>query len=235
MRKWIVDLCNKQWFQKALEWFVNAGVSKVFIPLYASRFGVKKEELTKDLGSFSSLQEFFTRPISLDLRPLGDGPYVSPCDGYISEAGPMDDGRGFYVKDRRVNVKSLTGGEQSYEAFQVLYLAPGDYHRFHGIDTNAFSSVHSIGTHSLPVNDWGFRLGNPFLENYRVIMDTDQYTYVAVGAVNVNSIVIKKTSFEKGEEIGHFAMGSTIVLLYKQDPGPLKLGPIRARENLCQG
>ena len=45
------------------------------------------------------------------------------------------------------------------------------------------------------------------------------YTFIKVGAMFVNSIKLTNTSTEwkKGEEVGYFTFGSTVVMLFEKD------------------
>lgn len=226
----IVNFFNNKIINKIFIKFVRSGFSKLFIPLYKRIYKID-ESIILD-NKFDSLHSFFVRNIDLEKRPIGDGKFVSPCDGFISAAGKLSDKTTFKVKGKLVDVNSLIKEEKMFKYFQVIYLSPRDYHQFHAIDDNIFYEKKELGTISIPVNDLGFKMGNPFLENHRIILKSKDYYYIPIGATNVNSIDINKTEFKKGEKIGKFNFGSTIVILYEEIPGDSKFGKIKVRENL---
>ena len=228
--KILIDFCNLGFINKIFYKLMRTKFSALFIPIYKKSYKIDESIIVDD--KFDSLEDFFTRKIDMTKRPEGAGKYISPCDGFISAAGKLSEDKTFKVKGHIVDTLSLTGDSESYEYYQVIYLSPSDYHRFHAIDENEFVSSKTIGKKSIPVNDKGFKIGNPFLKNYRIILKSKDYAYIPVGATNVNSIEIKKRKFLKGEEIGQFGFGSTIVILYKETPGTSKFGKIKVREDL---
>lgn len=233
MRKKIYELISSQPINKYIKKFMESKMSKYFVNPYINFFKVNTKEFKRHY--YHSLQDFFTREINLDLRPKSDALYTSPCDGIIVEKGLIKQDTHFFIKGKKVTLKELIGEESNeYQSFQVIYLSPKDYHRFHAIDKNHFISKKEIGNTSIPVNDLGFACGNPFLENHRIILKTEDYAYIPIGATNVNSIKITKTSFDKYDEIGRFEMGSTIVILYKKLLNNLKSGEIKVFESLIK-
>lgn len=124
--------------------------------------------------------------------------------------------------------------------FLTYYLCPTDYHRVHSpVAGKIFRATHIPG-HLWPVNKWSTtNINDLFSVNERVIVEIET-TYgdvgvVFVGATNVGDMVMTFDSeistnkrnllvkqvkdyspnipIEKGEELGMFKMGSTIVLL----------------------
>ena len=64
----------------------------------------------------------------------------------------------------------------------------------------------------------------PISHNYRMISELQYqnnkyFTLVKVGAMFVNSIKLTNTSnsWKKGEEIGYFAFGSTVVMFFEEN------------------
>ncbi len=103
----------------------------------------------------------------------------------------------------------------------VLYLSPGDYHRFHSA-----TGFEVVRRKVIEGGLWGVdeqnlvKKGKIYEKNSRLILHgkwKEGYLgMVLVGALNVGRIVVKdKIVFEKGEEIGYFNLGSTIVLLFE--------------------
>lgn len=103
--------------------------------------------MKKSITEFETLNDFFVREIKDDARVLGDGDMISPCDGRIMSVGVIDKNRIDSVKGRDYSMtKFLTGSDQidfdwyvnnvkkdkNNQLYYVnIYLAPGDYHRFH--------------------------------------------------------------------------------------------------------
>lgn len=145
----------------------------------------------------------------------------------------------------------------------IYYLCPTDYHRVHApIDGEIVSVTHVPGA-LWPVNDWSVKnIGELFAVNERVIFNfitaLGPVALVMVGATNVGQITVsfdstivsncssrtaktvktvkydKPIRISKGQEIGIFNMGSTVVMLY----GPKflnvlpKLGQVKVSESL---
>lgn len=210
--------------------FARAGLYRWF----ARRYGASLEDVDADLRSFPSLQAFFRRALRPGARPLAAGPLVWPCDGRIVTAGPLKGARVPQVKGRDYDLAdllgdadlaaSLAGGQQA-----TIYLAPGDYHRVHSpIDAELLSVTPLPGT-LFPVHPGAVRsIDQLFVRNSRHVfsMRTDSgapAALVMVGAYNVGytSITRREGSVRRGEELGQFGFGSTVVLVLGPGSPPL--------------
>jgi len=152
---------------------------------------------------------------------------------------------GDYISKESKN--KLEGGD-----FINFYLSPRDYHRYHApIDMRITKAVHIPGK-LYPVNfTWLRKIDNLFIENERVVLECytkeDKLFYmIFVGALNVGKIAFTfdasiqtnartdlqryyhydNLSLTKGEELGHFEMGSTIVMLFEKELIDFDLGHV---------
>ena len=89
-----------------------------------------------DLASYASFNQFFTRALAADARPLGTG-ITSPADGTISELGRIDHHCIMQAKSTYYRLQQLLAGNaeltQTFTdgSFATIYLSPRDYHRVH--------------------------------------------------------------------------------------------------------
>lgn len=132
--------------------------------------------------------------------------------------------------------KDFSGGE-----FATIYLAPYNYHRVHAPLAGRLQSMHYVPGKLFSVNAATVaRLPSLFVQNERLVCHIDTSSgpaiLVFVGAMNVGSISTPWTdeirpkksgivesidlaasplsrSFKKGDQLGWFNMGSTVVLL----------------------
>ena len=237
------------------------------IKWFTKAFGVDLSEAKQsDPASFASFNEFFTREIKEELRPIADTAIVSPVDGTVSQSGAITEGRIFQAKGQEFTVQELLAcdaveaGIYDRGQFATVYLSPRDYHRMHmPFKGELVEQVHvpgrlfSVAPHTVKT------VPRIFARNERVVatFDTEygRMAMVLVGAINVAAIEtvwdglvtppkgkkISRKSYEKGdvtldkgEEMGRFNMGSTIVLLMEsKEPAlagflkeglPLKMG-----------
>ncbi len=123
-----------------------------------------------------------------------------------------------------------------------FYLSPKDYHRYHiPIDMKVTKAIHVPGK-LFPVNIPSLKKRlNLFIENERVVLECfyegKRFYLVLVGALNVGQMVLNfepqietniqtdeiklfeysDLELKKGEELGYFKMGSTIILIAEKD------------------
>jgi hypothetical protein len=77
----------------------GGSVTTAAIARFVRRYGVNMDEAANpDVGSYSSFNEFFTRPLKASARPLAQAAFVSPVDGAISQCGPIEGDRIFQAK-----------------------------------------------------------------------------------------------------------------------------------------
>jgi len=105
---------------------------------FVGKYGVNMDEaLNPDIKSYASFNEFFTRPLRPDARPLANADFICPVDGAISQFGEIDDHQIFQAKGHTFSTTELVGGDAALAArfqhgsFANLYLSPKDYHRLH--------------------------------------------------------------------------------------------------------
>ncbi|MEC7584019.1 MAG: archaetidylserine decarboxylase [Planctomycetota bacterium] len=209
-------------------------VRRPFYRWFARRYGANLEEIDGDLTDFQSLQRFFQRGLRSDARPIADTALVWPCDGRIVNSGPIDNGRIPQVKNVDYSVGELVGddslAEQLHDGTQVtIYLAPGDYHRVHSPFDCTIEAVTALPGTLFPVNPPAVRcIPRLFVRNARHVLrcrlpDGRLAATVLVGAFNVGGTRITVEpgqSIAKGDEVGQFGFGSTVVaLLAKGQPG----------------
>lgn len=142
-----------------------------------------------------------------------------------------------FTKDKSAFEKYNNG------TFLTYYLCPTDYHRVHSPVTGEIKRVVYIPGALWPVNPWSTEnIHELFSVNERILVEieTDRglVGVMFVGATNVGKIVlsfdpeiignqllsdtVKEKSYtnlkiSKGDELGMFRMGSTIVMLYSEN------------------
>jgi phosphatidylserine decarboxylase len=182
------------------------------------------------------------------------GAVLSPSDSRLSSIGPVPaDGRLEQIKGRTYPVQALLGGDEAAEfargAQATLYLSPAMYHRVHSPVGGRIRCWRYLPGRLFPVNTVAVRLVDQlFVVNERiaVVIDTEAFGAVAVvmvGATNVGRMTLAFDSLatnaglpatfvrpavpipvERGQELGTFNLGSTVVLLVAHAEG-LAPGP----------
>ena len=121
--------------------FANAqagGITTAVIRKFVARYGVNMDEAeNSDIASYSSFNDFFTRPLRAGARPLAQADFICPVDGAISQFGQIERDQIFQAKGHQYSTTALVGGDAQLAAlfqdgsFATIYLSPRDYHRIH--------------------------------------------------------------------------------------------------------
>lgn len=105
---------------------------------FVARYGVDMSEAAEPrIESYASFNDFFTRALRPDARPLADADYICPVDGAISQLGRIEGEQIFQAKGHSYTATALLGGDAGLAAqfadglFATIYLSPRDYHRIH--------------------------------------------------------------------------------------------------------
>jgi phosphatidylserine decarboxylase len=167
---------------------------------------------------------------------------VSPCDAIVGAFGPIADTELFQVKGAPYSLLDLVGDPALADAhrngrFVTLRLTSSMYHRFHAPHDCHIEQVTSISGDTWNVNPISLkRIERLFCKNERAVIRTrlpngEALTLVPVAAILVASIRLHfldivlgagnrgPTNFacdatvRKGEELGWFEHGSTIIVL----------------------
>jgi phosphatidylserine decarboxylase len=206
---------------------------------------------------YPSFDAFFTRPLRDGARSPSADAVVSPADGTLVSSGPVDPGARLFVKGRPYDVADLVGDPRDAPRyaggqFAVVYLAPRDYHRVHSPVDGRVDLVRSMPGDLFPVNRVGERhVPRLLVRNQRVAIyitteGLGRVAVVMVGAVIVGRISVRgipgrdvppgehmlnpPLGVNKGDEIGVFHLGSTVVLLLEpgtivaRPPGTIQVG-----------
>jgi len=173
----------------------------------------------------------------------GDKNLATPVDGKVSQQGEIKAGRIFQAKGHDFSLRELLGGRDDVAEpfddgiFSTVYLSPKDYHRIHMPITGTLEELIFIPGDLFSVNPLtAENVPNLFARNERAVAifstDIGPMAIVLVGATIVASIETvwegtltgkeiqywdysdEEIILEKGEEMGRFKLGSTIVALF---------------------
>ncbi|MEO6093928.1 MAG: archaetidylserine decarboxylase [Novosphingobium sp.] len=211
---------------------------------------------------FRSLHQGFTRALRPGARSFDSDPGVlcSPCDAILGAHGVIVSGRMLQVKGMPYTLGELAGEEIASRMeggfFATLRLTAGMYHRFHAPADLTIEAVTHIPGDCWNVNPPALaRVAALYCRNERAtisarLADGSPLLLVPVAAVLVAGIRLHAlgllrggASFatlaltvRKGDELGWFEHGSTIVLLappgYGKVSGTAEDDPIRAGQPL---
>ena len=113
-------------------------VTTEIIRRFVAKYGVNMDEaLQSDIASYKSFNDFFTRALKPDARPLADADLICPVDGAISQFGAIEHDQIFQAKGHHYSTTAVVGGDAALAAqfqngsFATIYLSPKDYHRIH--------------------------------------------------------------------------------------------------------
>ena len=225
------------WSRIEHPWVCNASIAlwRLFSELDLSE--AKTTRFKSLHGCFTRELKPGARPI--DMNPLH---LVSPCDGLVGECGPVEKGMLLQAKGFDYALQELLADAplaQYYEGGQyaTLRLTSSMYHRFHAPADCRVEQVNYISGDAWNVNPIALkRVDRLFCKNERAVIrcrlaSGAQLTLVPVAAILVASIRLRfldvllhlryrgpnvipcDAALQRGEEMGWFEHGSTIIVL----------------------
>lgn len=228
MGRLILKIFTTKLFSNIIALYMNSFLSKYRI----KRF-IKKNKI--DMAcykrcSYSSFDEFFTREINFDKRPLTDNKdlLVSPCDSKLS-VYKIDDNTNLNIKNSWYTIDELLQDNNLASKYKggyclVFRLCVDDYHHYHYIADGILGFNRKIQGVLHTVRPIAQKYTKVFSENTREysLLKTSSFGDVIqmeVGALIVGKICnLNKEKFIRGEEKGHFRFGgSTVILLFEKD------------------
>ncbi|SFQ49209.1 phosphatidylserine decarboxylase [Psychrobacillus psychrotolerans] len=227
----MIELTNGKWSSSLIRGFTQSKASKRIIPSYIKFFNISIQDTIQKREDFTTLHDFFIRKVKEERRPIDLTPnsIISPVDATIETFGDITEKGLFYVKQKTYTLQDMLGSEKIASSFQngkyiVLYLSPAEYHRIHSPVDGKILNQYILGKKSYPVNKWGLQFGKQTISgNYRMLTELEmpnekKCIHIKVGAMFVNSIELtnKSNAWKKGEEIGYFSFGSTVVMLFEE-------------------
>ena len=219
-------------------------IRRFFIHSFARAYNISLADAErKHLDDYQSFNDFFTRSLAADARPMPEQPnrLACPVDGTVSQTGRIERDLLMQAKGHQYSLNSLageTGKGLDHGDFCTIYLAPSNYHRIHLpcdaklVETRAIPgalfSVNGVTEEGIP---------GLFCRNERLVCrfetDAGPMVLVLVGALIVASIetvwsgpaspyreeIVSEHNqdFRQGDEIGRFLLGSTVICCFAKD------------------
>lgn len=226
------------------KWWKN-WVIKHFIKRYGVDMSIATQENIENYPDFNSFFTRLLKPEARPIVQESNA-IACPADGNISQIGRINKDVLFQAKGFYFKLHTLLGGNdllaQKFQDgyFSTIYLSPKDYHRVHMPLQGALMetiyipgklfSVNELTTHSIP---------SLFSRNERLVClfetSAGPMIIILVGAMlvasintvwqgQVNSKTLTTTTYEphhitieRGAELGHFKLGSTVIVLFTKD------------------
>lgn len=224
---------------------VPAPLMRGIVKAYSRAYDVNIDEACPSGLPYTSFDAFFTRKLREGARPIDGDDYTlaSPADGRIVDAGRSDLAGTIQVKGKPYTLEELVGDaswarELAGGGFTVVYLSPRDYHRVHVPVSGKVVRVRGIEGDRYPVNSIGEQhVPGLFVKNRRVVIEVHSPQFGRVAVVMVGAMIVGRMSvvgidqpdvqgehlpsppmeIHRGDELGKFHLGSTVVLLLPPD------------------
>ncbi len=184
--------------------FANAKAGRLttaVIRWFVGRYGVNMAEAAEpDIDKYATFNDFFTRALRADARPIASADFICPVDGAISQFGAIRNGQIFQAKGHQYSATALLAGDEALAekfrdgSFATLYLSPRDYHRIHMPCDGQLKNMHYVPGDLFSVNP-ATAAGVPglFARNERIVCEFESKTIgsfvlILVGATIVGSM-----------------------------------------------
>jgi phosphatidylserine decarboxylase len=193
-------------------------------------------------AEFRSMHDCFTRRLKPGARPIDPAAdvLVSPCDAIVGAHGRICGTKLYQIKGRSYALTELLGDQRLVEShrdgcYVTLRLTSAMYHRFHAPYDCRIERVGYIAGDRWNVNPAALRrVDKLYCKNERAVLHArlatgDAISLVPVGAILVSGIRLNffdlarlksedggtvscSAEFRKGDELGWFEHGSTIIV-----------------------
>ena len=214
-------------------------IKRPFIDMFSALYAVDLSEAARpNRADYRSFNDFFTRALRPDARPLPADPLALACpaDGAISQSGPIQENCLLQAKGVRYSLDSLAGdlGEGfNGGRFAVIYLAPRNYHRVHAPSAGALAAARAIPGDLFAVNAaTESAMQGLFCRNQRLVCrlrtERGDLLIALIGALIAGCITTPwagpqtpyrqvetcqpNLPLRRGQELGRFQLGSTVIL-----------------------
>lgn len=190
------------------------------------------------VAHFKTVEDFFLRALQPGARPLAAG-VVSPADGLVVAAGVIPDDGMLWIKGKLISIErlfygchgvglNLRGGWQA-----TIFLTPDGYHHVHAPFASTLVDVRWIPGRFFPQNDAALLyIPRIYERNERTTLRLaladrrdallSMVAASLVGGIHLDGVNrcswMSGTPYKinrplaKGERLGHFSFGSTVVL-----------------------
>ncbi|MFZ0566038.1 MAG: phosphatidylserine decarboxylase [Chlamydiales bacterium] len=213
-------------------WWQQRSFSKRKIASFVERYEVNPSEFEKSLDQFTSFNDFFSRRLKAEARPIkgGENSAIIPADGRYLFYQQIDQCDGFIIKGKKFSVESLLNDAALAKRYEkgslvIARLCPADYHRFHFPCDCTPEPAKLIKGSLYSVNPISIKQKiDRLTENKRMLAELKTahfgtLLYIEVGATCVGSIHQTYSPYHpyrKGDEKGYFSFGgSTLILLFE--------------------
>lgn len=235
----LLSKCMHRFARIEIVWLKNAFL-RWFVKKYGVNLAEAERERIEE---YYHINDFFTRSLKFNVRAVADSKVVSPVDGVVSQAGGIQSSQILQAKGRYYSVQQLLADKLSTQfesgQFATIYLSPKDYHRIHMPFDGKLKSMTYIPGDLFSVNQkTAENVDSLFARNERLVCYFEtafgEVAFILVGAIMVGSMEVvwegkitppytrsikeydykdKGIKLAKGEEMGRFNMGSTVILL----------------------
>lgn len=225
----LLGVMTRPWVSKAAGAFMDSRLSVGLIEGFIRDNGIDMTLYEKK--DYRSFNEFFTRRIKAEHRPVATRPEVlmAPCDGRLTVHPITADGI-FNIKGWDYSMEELTRSRELAERYEggtmlIFRLTVSDYHRFHYPDSGMKTESVRIPGVLHTVSPVAAEERKIYAENQReyFTLRTDNFgdmLIMPVGALLVGRICgdPHKAVVRRGEEAGYFEYGgSTVIVCMEKD------------------
>lgn len=225
-------------FSRWYGWRMSRPQSRSRIAPFIERYGVDASEALKQPEEFTHFNDFFSRELKPQARPIAPGvqTIIFPADGRHMGWQDAATTARVFVKGQRFDLPALLGDAALAERYRhgtlvLSRLCPVDYHRFHFCVAGTPAAARLIDGPLYSVSPIALRRRLDFMWTNRraiTLIDSPQFgqiVQIEIGATCVGSIVQTFTPGQpvaKGDPKGTFLFGgsSTITLF---EPGKVTL------------
>lgn len=234
LQAWVKRAAFSRWYGRRMD----SPASREKIRPFIARYGIDTREFAGEVDSFATFNEFFSRRLKPDVRPVAAAPdaAVFPADGRHLGFPDVSEIEGIFVKGEMFDLLTLTQNLELFRQYRrgalvVSRLCPVDYHRFHFPVNGRPDRPALINGPLYSVSPIALRRNIHYLaENKRCLSQVESPEFgavlmVEVGATCVGSIQYTYTAeqpVKKGDEKGFFQFGGSCLLTLFQ-PGTIQL------------
>ena len=237
-RNFISRMAGKLANSKKPKWFIRS-----FIKMWKRKYKIDLSEYVVPTEGFNTFNSFFTRKLKPNPRPIKEG-LVSPVDGFIFDFGKITGDNKIYVKFNHYYIDDLICDEyEDMSSYTVLYLSPANYHRVHASFDMKITDISYLPGTLRPVKPKVvYKKDRVYCRNERIVIhgksEFGNFYMILVGALFVGKTKLSFDSgletnikngeaskriydeiitLKKGDEIGYFEMGSSVILFLKNE------------------